>query len=303
MSQIFISKNNSTVIPLDANQTFIGIKDILTSYQEVDINISGAPNNAGAILYFEFSPDGVHWDVSVPLVLSGPDSTPIILRTILPYFRVKYENGNIALTELRLTTVFHRSGAMRLTRFINQPIDENEPVEIVRVAKSELPDGASTESTLLNVVGVLNSIDGYVSNITGGSADLSTIEDIISGLATETTLQTKASESTLASRLSESTFITRVNTLGQKNISGSVSVVLASDQAAIPTSPGVNTDKILYDIQELIIYVGTAPQGSASNNSVWRIKKTTLDIDGNPISQTTSSSTAIWDNRASETYS
>ncbi len=63
-----------------------------------------------------------------------------------------------------------------------------------------------------------------------------------------------------------------------------------------------NTQKKLYDIGASVIYIGTAPQGSASSAPVWLIKKTTLDVDGNPESTLWSSSTAIWDNRGSETY-
>ena len=155
MSQIFISKNNSTIIPLDANASFVGATDILTSYQELDINVAGAPNNASAMLYFEFSPNGINWDVSVPLTLTSPDSAPIILRTILPYFRVRYNNGGIALTEFRLTTIFHRTNAMRISRFLNQTIDVNEPVEIVRIARGER-----------STIGTTTSVSASDSNVT-----------------------------------------------------------------------------------------------------------------------------------------
>ena len=60
--------------------------------------------------------------------------------------------------------------------------------------------------------------------------------------------------------------------------------------------------KQLYDIQSTIIYIGTAQQGSDTGDPVWIIKKITLDINGTPISTLFTDETAIWDNRASETY-
>ena len=145
MSQVFISKNNTTVIPLGAGESFTGTPDTLASFQEIDITVAGSPEIAPGTLYFEFSSDNYHWDVSPARMLAGPNIVPIILRSISMYFRVRYVNGPVPLTELRLTTVLHRSGAMRITRFLDQAIDVNEPVEMVRVAKAALPDGAAAE--------------------------------------------------------------------------------------------------------------------------------------------------------------
>lgn len=165
MSQIFISKNNTTTIPLGINQTYIGATDVLTSYEEVDLNLTGSPSNATGTLYFEFSPDGNNWDVSVPLVVNDlTNFPPIPLRTVLPFFRVKYINGPIAQTTLRLTVVLHKNSSTRLTRFLNQDINTNEPVEIIRVAKSILPEGAATEGTLLNIESII-ATESTLSNI------------------------------------------------------------------------------------------------------------------------------------------
>lgn len=149
MSQIFASKRNSTTTPLGAGATFVGETDILSSYQEVDVNVAFSPEEATGTLYLEFSPDDVHWDVSITRsIISGIGSVPIILRVVLPYYRVRFVNGVTPLSELRLTTVLHRETAIRLTRFLDQAIDLNEPVELVRIAKSVLPDGAASEAKL-----------------------------------------------------------------------------------------------------------------------------------------------------------
>lgn len=57
-----------------------------------------------------------------------------------------------------------------------------------------------------------------------------------------------------------------------------------------------------YDIQDTVIYVGTAPRGTATNATGWTIKRTLL-TDSNPTSETwTNEGSAIWDNRVSEAY-
>lgn len=152
---IAASELNSTIVPLASGSTFVGNAEDVASWSEVDITIAGSPSNAPGQFYFEFSPDAVNWDVSVPFTLSGPNLVPITLRIIHEWFRVRYVNGATPQTSFRLTSVFHRTSAMRLTRFLSQSIDPNEPVELVRVAKSTLPEGAATESTLSSVVSAL----------------------------------------------------------------------------------------------------------------------------------------------------
>ncbi len=58
------------------------------------------------------------------------------------------------------------------------------------------------------------------------------------------------------------------------------------------------------DIQATVIYAGKANRGLATSTVGWTIQRTTLDAGGNPTTiQFTDEGTAIWDNRATETYS
>lgn len=132
---IVVSSNNSTTTPLDAYGTFTGVADNLTSFSEIDLNLHGAPTTASGAMYFEFSPDGTHWDVSVLVsgaYLPDPNIQPLSLRVILPFFRVRYINGPTPQTEFRLTVVYHRGTVSRLTRFLNQDLIDSEGVEVTR---------------------------------------------------------------------------------------------------------------------------------------------------------------------------
>lgn len=143
-SQIVVSTNNSSTTPLAANASFIGGIDELWSYHDIDINLYGEPYNwAPGTLYFEFSPDKINWDVSIPITLDYPGIIPLPLRVILPYFRVRYINGSVPLSAFRLTTLFHREKARPLTRLLSQAVDPNEPIQIMRsILNTQYPDGS-----------------------------------------------------------------------------------------------------------------------------------------------------------------
>jgi hypothetical protein len=58
-----------------------------------------------------------------------------------------------------------------------------------------------------------------------------------------------------------------------------------------------------YDFTSSAIYVGAAPAGAATSAATWTIKKIGLDASGNPISTLhTDLFAAVWDDRATETY-
>lgn len=143
---IVVSELNTFSQTVSAGQTITGTGEDIRFFAEATINLYGTPAVASGTLYFEYSPDNVNWDVSVPYVLSGPQSfVPLPLRTVLPYFRVKYVNGATPLSAFRLTTVYHWSNSKQVTRVLNQLIDENEPVENVRAfIGGKSPDGPYT---------------------------------------------------------------------------------------------------------------------------------------------------------------
>ena len=63
-------------------------------------------------------------------------------------------------------------------------------------------------------------------------------------------------------------------------------------------------DQRRYDFTASAIYVGAAPAGAATSAASWTIKKIGLDAGGNPTyTQSTGIQTAVWNNRATETYS
>lgn len=78
------------------------------------------------------------------------------------------------------------------------------------------------------------------------------------------------------------------------NILGTLSNPIVSQSSLVQK-------KILYDVGDPIIYIGTASLGTSSAASSWLIKKITLS-GGSPVSVQWSSTSAIWNNRATEIY-
>lgn len=152
------SAGNSSTTALGANATFTGSFENILSYPELDINVAGSGSGATpGTLYFEFSPDGTNVDVSVPLSIADINAgvVSIPLRSVLPFFRVRYVNGSNAQTALRLTVIYHRVNATRLTRFLNQSIGDTEPVEVTgSIIKGSTPTGVYKN---LRATGVSNS--------------------------------------------------------------------------------------------------------------------------------------------------
>ena len=127
------SVNNATVVSLVAAETFTGLADFIIDFAEITVSLFAQPAAARGTVYLEFSPDGIHWDTSIPLMVSDPTAfVPFPLRIVQPYFRVRYVNGATAQTEFRLSALYHRTGVKHLTRLQGQSIGPLEPTEVMR---------------------------------------------------------------------------------------------------------------------------------------------------------------------------
>jgi hypothetical protein len=169
---IVVDANNSTATPLAAGATFTGVATDISSYQQVNIEMYGRPSaiagdgtTAKGTLFFEFSPDGANWDVSVPALIRDPGlviPTPVI--NVGKWFRVRYLNDGGALaiaifglkdtvgtptlqTQFRLTTQLLPFATKELTRTLDQGISGSDPASLVRAGIM----GQSPSGSYLNV--------------------------------------------------------------------------------------------------------------------------------------------------------
>lgn len=156
-SAIVADPNNTTTAVLAANATFTGTATDISNYNQLVVEIFGRPGvvagdgvSAKGSFYFEFSPDGVNWDVSVPALVRDPSLViPIPIINVHRFFRVKYINdgGTSAISALglvdtagtptlqtvfRLTTYLYPWNTKELTRTLDQGIQGSDPVVLSR---------------------------------------------------------------------------------------------------------------------------------------------------------------------------
>lgn len=206
----------------------------------------------------------------------------------------------------------------------------DEPYQI-EVTTLSLPPNASTETTLSSINTKLPSLSsGKVpveTNLTpltdtqlrasAVPVSLSTLPSITGSISvdnfpssqeiTATSLPLPTSASTSALQITGNTSLDSINakipTIGQQLSSNSLSVVLASNQTALPITSG-NYAQIVDD-QTTYIYIGNAIVGSLSSSSVWSIKKITFSgtITKTEWASSTDLFNKIWDDRSTYTYS
>lgn len=163
------SANNGTSVALGAAGTFTGAADDLTTFSGVIVNIYAEPASATGTFRFQFSPDGVNWDVNVPITISDPtQAVPFPLMSVLRYFRVSYTNDAVVQTVFRLTTMLVRRHEGKLIRTPTQVIGATEPVTVVRALVE--PSQVSANKIPEN----LAQVNGVTVNVGTGAANTGT---------------------------------------------------------------------------------------------------------------------------------
>lgn len=128
-----VDANNSSTATMGSAGSFTGAATNVLPYDQITVNVAGAPEVCHGTLFFEFSPDGTNWDVSVPLAVSDLNVViPFPLRVVLKWFRVRYVNGTTVQTAFRLTTLLHYDYPGPLMRSPAQVLGPEEPVQVVR---------------------------------------------------------------------------------------------------------------------------------------------------------------------------
>lgn len=103
-----IDVNNSSFTPLAANASFVGAKTIALPFVSIGVTIFSDQDSATTGCFFEFSADGINWDIQHPFFVRANSGacSPFIRQAI--FFRVVYKNGPVAQTAFRLMTIMQR---------------------------------------------------------------------------------------------------------------------------------------------------------------------------------------------------
>lgn len=177
---VLVDPHNSTTVALAASGSFIGTATDISLYAQVNLELFARPSkvqgdgsSAEASLFFEFSPDAINWDISVPILVRDPGLfIPYPLINVGKYFRVRYLNdgGTAAIsalgltdtagtpttqTVLRLQTQLLADSTKELARTLDQGVSGSDPVALGR----DVIMGKTTDGTYFNL-----RADGVVAN-------------------------------------------------------------------------------------------------------------------------------------------
>jgi hypothetical protein len=135
-----VSTGNSSTSAIGPGDTFTGATDEVWQYSQITVFLD--PDVSGT-LKMQFSQDGVTWDrAKVVYKGEGDGARPHTLAVISQYFRIVYENGDFAQTKFNLQTIYHPSKSKALTFSMDQVINAQDDVELVRIANDILVDEA-----------------------------------------------------------------------------------------------------------------------------------------------------------------
>ena len=137
-----VSDYNSTSGPLGAGSSFTGSDlgiDNVAKYASISVGISVAPTGATGTLYLEFSDNGTAWDttqggksIAIPITTRNiaSNDTSYNVSPELEYFRVRYVNGPVPQTLLKIQTIYNTSSkiCLQTSRFTQQMLDNTDLV-------------------------------------------------------------------------------------------------------------------------------------------------------------------------------
>lgn len=254
-----VSLLNSSTTPLAANGVFTGFSTDLTSYSAVTVNL--ATDQSGT-LSFQFSSNGTNWDQleNQTVTISPAGTTQAFFWSLAVearYFRVVYTNGPTHQGVFRLQTVYKTFPSTGDISALSQtPIAANNALSTKSVIYGlTTGGGGGYVPTKVTPSGALSIAVGDISGIVGQQTMANSVPVVIASnqsaipvsqsgtwdinnINGTVSLPTGASTAALqtAGNASLSSIDTKTPTLGQKTMSGSQPVVIASDQSAITTA-------------------------------------------------------------------
>lgn len=230
--------NNSTIEAGSAgalNADAIAARDV-AEFQSGVIQVTGTFSGT---LTFQGSNDGTNYVSVLALDATNPSASPQNTTTVPGLFYIPL---TFAFFRLRMTS-YTSGSADAIALFQKIPSGDLGQRSVGIAVSGALIDPRQIRAlTAADVISAAQSgawSVGRTWTLASGSDSVSAVvtsSALPTGAATEATLATRASEATLATMLTLAGFQARINTLGQKAMTASTPVVLASDQSAIPVT-------------------------------------------------------------------
>jgi hypothetical protein len=272
-----LDPNNATTTPLGIGGVFTGTAFDITNFSCINVYVVSNVNSATNGLTVEFSSDGTNWDHSHSTTYTS-GGKGFIFNCEGRYARIVFTNGGVAQSTFRLQTIFKSMIVPSSLYTLSQTINSNMFAELKRsVITGETTGGGGgyvnvkvnpsgslvTETTLAAGTAAIGSVTVSSSALPTGASTLAEQQTQTTriGDVTETAPATDTASSGLNGRLQRiAQRLTSLiglfpSSIGQKAMTGSLSVVVASDQSNVPTLNKSQLVPVLYD-QVVTTYVG-----------------------------------------------
>lgn len=129
-----VDDGNSTTSNLGNGAVFTGTGRDVEGYSSVTITIHSDKDSASDGMQFQFSMDNTNWDDSYDFNLD--ESVSQTRRFQFPvtakYFRVKYTNGTVTTTQLRIQTILHRTDVLTTVHRVDDIVIGDRSVNLVK---------------------------------------------------------------------------------------------------------------------------------------------------------------------------
>jgi len=131
----FVDSANSTTTPLGIGATFSGSFTETTEYSEFTCIVRA---DVPGTLLVDLSSNGVDIDRTkiIPQVGGGVHTLAIVSQ----FTRVRYVNGSVGQSVLRLQTIFHKFKSKALTSTTSQIIGDQDDIELIRIVNDHTLD-------------------------------------------------------------------------------------------------------------------------------------------------------------------
>jgi len=136
-----ISNQNTTIIPLLANESFVGTSVLTLDYAEIYVAVFSDVASATNGLILEKSLDGINWLWNDNFTINANTGKEFSLQTGV-YFRIRYVNGNTNQTNFTLISVLRKTRAKPSSHKIQDQIITEDDAELSKsVLTAQNPQG------------------------------------------------------------------------------------------------------------------------------------------------------------------
>lgn len=221
------STSNSSTAPLGSNAVFTGIFESVLNSSFVQFEIFSDQASAVGGLQVQWSPNGTNADVSDSSSVSANTGRAFALTVRGKFFRIVYTNGVIAQGTFRLQTSYHAAGTGLISKLLSSTLDDNNYVQNVRSVLA----GKNSAGNYVNLVADSD-------NTTNGIVKLPVLPARANTVLPSWIDGYQVPLSTLLTgqlRIDNTSWLgSTAPTVGQKTMTNSIPVVIASNQTAFP---------------------------------------------------------------------